>query len=730
MSMMRPDRSYLANPDPNIGLGNALTSEPQMRSMDPARIWQTIVRRRKLFALVAIPLFVLVALLTFIQKTQYTTNVRMIAGSANSDSSSGVASSAGTTDLSILNALQQARGTQTPETYIDLLLQPSIASTVAQKLHTDATPEQILKAVKAAPIPDTAILSLNATWTDPETSAAIANAFADAFTEHERALIGHQADDILKSTGQQLPEAEAKVNAAQDELTAYEQSVNIVSLPEQTTNLVSQAATLSAKIQAAQAESSGAQNSLNAVENSLASTPQTIVGSESVAANPARQAAEADVARYSAQLRQDTQRYTESYPGVIADKAQLIAAQHALKSIPETTFGGNSTIPNPVYQGLLTQEAQLKSQIASADAMVQTLQQQVEAGKPDIASLPEKSRRIAALEQTLKTAQDYQAGLLEKQRAATIAKSTAISDVTLTQAADPAAATKKPNRLLNILMGLLLALVLGIVAVFAAEFVDDRFRSASDIRDRLGLPLLGTIPRFDELSVAKDEWIKPLSVEAFHQLVASLRYASNDPPRSITFTSPDRGDGKSTVVYNTALSMGLMGQRVLVIDGDLRRPTVHEKFGVSNDRGLADVLVGLATLEDAIKPTDHPDVYILTAGRPVPNPVALLQSETFDRVLREATAGFQQVLIDGPALRPIVDSLMLGLKTDGVVLVVSSPNSNGRTVAAALTKLRSVGSINLLGIVLNAVTPDKREYSPYYLGMGQSISLPATGGVS
>ena len=730
MSMIRPDRSQLATPDPNLGgFGNAFAPEQQLRSMEPGRIWQTILRRRKLFALVAIPLFILVVLFTAVQKTQYTTNVRMIAGSANSDSSSAVASSNGNTDLSILNALQVARGTQTPETYIDLLLQPSIANTVAAKLKMNATAAQILKSVKAAPIPDTAILSLSATWTDPQTSAAIANAFADAFTEHERALIGHQADDILKSTSEQLPEADANVNAAQNELTAYEQSVNIVSLPEQTTNLVAQEAALNAKMQAAEAESSGAQNSLDAVENSLASTPQTIVGSESVAANPARQTAEAEVARLSAQLRQDEQRYTDTFPGVIADKAQLIAAQNALKSIPETTFGGNSTVPNPVYQGLLTQEAQLKAQIASAQAQMQTLQGQVEQGKPDIASLPEKSRRIAALEQTLKTAQDYETGLLDKKRAATIAKSTAISDVTLTQAADPLTAVAKPNRFLNILMGFLIALVVGLIAVFVAEFIDDRFRTADDIRDRLGLPLLGTIPQFDELSVAKDEWIKPLSVEAFHQLVASLRYASNDPPRSITFTSPDRGDGKSTVVYNTALSMGMMGQRVLVIDGDLRRPTVHEKFGVSNDRGLADVLVGLATLEDVIRPTAHAGVFVLTAGRPVPNPVALLQSETFDRVLREATTGFGQVLIDGPALRPIVDSLMLGLKTDGVVLVVSSPNSNGRAVSAALEKLRSVGSINLLGIVLNGTVPDKREYSPYYLGMGQSISLP-TGRVS
>jgi capsular exopolysaccharide synthesis family protein len=726
MSMMRPDPAHLAPADQSGGF--AFAPEPQLRSMDPMRIWLTVVRRRNLFMLVAIPLFALVALFTILQKTQYITNVRMMAGSANSDSSQ-VQTSAGSTDLSVLNAFIASRGTQTPETYIDLLLQPSIADDVAQKLKIDASAKDILNAVKAVPVPDTAIVSLTATWSNPTISAEIANSWADVFTDHERALIGRQADSLLKSTSEQLPEADAKVSAAQAELSAYEHLVNIVSLQEQTTNIVTNQATLQAKLQAAQVEEQQAKESLSSVESLLASTPETIVGSESVAPNPARQAAEADVARLSAQLRQDEQRYTESFPGVIADKAQLASAKNALKSMPQTTFGGNSTIPNPVYQGLQTQEGQLNTQIASAQAQIQALSGQIEAGKPEIASLPDKARRIAELERAVKAAQDYEQGLLEKRQEATIAKSTAISDVTVTQAADPATAIEKPNRVVNIFIGLLFAIVAGLIAVFAAEFVDDRFRTADDIRDRLGLPLLGTIPQFDALSVAKDEWIKPLSAESFHQLVASLRYASNDPPRSITFTSPDRGDGKSTVVYNTALSMGLMGQRVLVIDGDLRRPTIHEKFDIPNTRGLADVLVGLATLEDVIRPTEHPDVFVLTAGRPVPNPVGLLQSETFDRVLRETTASFQQVLIDGPALRPIVDSLMLGLKTDGVVLVVSSPNSNGRTVAAALAKLRSVGSINLLGIVLNGTTPDKREYSPYYLGMGQSISLP-TGGHS
>ncbi len=721
MNSLRPANGQVVNYDPNMN-GGPYVPEPQMRSLDPGQLWQTIVRRRRLFLSIAVSLFVLVAILTFLQRPQYTTTVQLIAGTANADGSANVAQNTDT-GLSLLNALLLAKGMQTPDTYVDLMLQPPIAQEVAKKLGLTASTKTVLDAVKAKPVPDTAIMRLEATWTDPKTSAAIANEWSTAFVDRERTLVGQQADALLASTREQLPEAESKLAQAQDELAAYEQSVGIADLPSQTTGIVTNEETLEAKEDAAVLEGQQAQATLADVQSQLASTPPTVIGSESVAPNPVKQTAESDVARLRAQLAQARQQYTDDHPTVVALRAQLAQAEQSANAAPDQIPAGSATVPNPVYVQLQTQATQLSSQIASAAAQVQTLSQQIAAYKPTISSLPAKARRIAELERAVKASQDYLAGLQEKNRDAIIAKSTAISDITVMEPADPATAEKRPLIVLNLLIGLVFGTVLGLVAVFVAEFIDDRFRTAEDIRDRLQLPLLGTIPAFDDASIAQNEWIKPLTIESFHQLVVSIRYASNAPPRSITFTSPDRGDGKSTVVYNTAMSMGSMGQRILVIDGDLRRPTMHEKFGLVNDRGLVDILVGLAKLEDVIRPTSNPDVFVLCAGRPVPNPVALLQSEAFDRVLLDATKNFPQVLIDGPALRPIVDSALLGQKTDGVVLVVSSPKSNGRAVAAALEKLRAFGSINLLGIVLNATTPDKREFSQYYLGMGQTISL-------
>jgi capsular exopolysaccharide synthesis family protein len=150
---------------------------------------------------------------------------------------------------------------------------------------------------------------------------------------------------------------------------------------------------------------------------------------------------------------------------------------------------------------------------------------------------------------------------------------------------------------------------------------------------------------------------------------------------------------------------------------------MHRKFNMSNETGLSDVLVGVARFEDAVRPTEHPNVSVLSSGRPAPNPIGLLQSDGFDVLLKRARERFDFVIVDGPALRSIADGVVLGIKTEGTVLVISAPSSEGRSVRSALERLRAVGGINFVGIVLNRVRPDRRETSDYYLGSGQTISL-------
>jgi capsular exopolysaccharide synthesis family protein len=664
--------------------------------------------------------FGLVCAFTLLQPRSYTTAVKLIAGS----SGQGPAVQAGT-QLPVLNALLEASAAQSSETYAELLQQTPVADEVAHNLALGLSPEQLLAHLKVKPVPDTSILTLAVSWRDPQTSARIANEFADVFVEHERQLVARQADTAIKFLQQQLPAAEEHMRAAQDALSTYEVRVGIADLQTQTKTDIDTLAALESKRQAAELEATQAAASLATVQAQLAQTPPTVVGSQSLAANPVDSQLQSQISSLRVQLNAALKQYTEDHPTVIALKSQLAEAEREMRSQPNQVLAGSSTIPNPVYQQLEQQASTLEAQIASAQAQQETLGRQQAAAKPNLDQLPDKARRIGDLERSAKGAQDIYDELQRKYQDALISKTTAISDIAITQSANPASYSVAPNLPLNLTIGFGLGLILAIVAVFLAEFLDDRFRTEEDVRERLAMPVLATIPQFDPAEWGQNPWVKPLSVEAFYQLVASLRYSSKEPPRTIVFTSPDQGDGKSMIAVNTAISMSMMKARVLVIDADLRRPSLHEKLNVSNERGLSDVLVGLASFPDAIKSTEHTNVWVLTSGKTAPNPVALLQSPEFDEILEQARGRFEYVIVDGPALRSIVDSLILSIKADGAVLVVSSQKSDGRSVAAALQKLHSVGSINLLGVVLNGTKPDVRERSNYYLGAGQSISLPS-----
>ncbi len=667
---------------------------------------KALVRRRALFFCVFSIVVVTGAIFTFFQPRSYATLAKLLVTNSSADGSA-------------LNA----RAAQTPETYADLIQQLPIARQVANDLHLATTPAALLLHVRVEPVPDTPILRLMATWKDPETSARIANGFAAVFVRRERELVTRQADGVITALEREIPRARARSIVAQSALSAYQQQSNVIDLPTQTTDLVQRQTMLSEKVQQAKLDGQQASASLEVVAAELARTPRTMSGQENIVTNPAVAPVQSQIATLQGQLNSARAQYTDDHPSVSALKVQLAAAQRALRALPPRVSGETQTIPNPLYLQLTERAAQFRSAVAASQAQLATTVRQEQDGQPDMHRLPETTRRITALQRNAKAAQDLYDGLQQKYQEANLSRITTISDVTITQPADALNSVKTPNIGLNIVLGIVIALALAFAAVVLAEFLDDRLRTEDDIKKRLGLPVLATIPSFDIIGMKDRAWIKPLSVEAFYQLVASLRYSSETPPRTIAFTSPDHGDGKSTVVVNTALSMGLMKARVLVVDADLRRPTIHEKFHMSNDQGVTDVLVGLARFADVIKATGHEGVSVITSGHAAPNPVALLQSDAFDRLLKSATERFDYVVIDGPALRSIVDGVVLGNKTDGTVLVISAENSQARVVESALAKLRGVGSTNLLGVVLNAVRPDARDRNDYYLGGGQSIAL-------
>ncbi len=723
LSPYSPLNASLAEERPQPIFSTTASVAPEV---DITRWWRVLQRRRMLMAAVFGVVVLAIAAVTFLKPKTYTTEVRLIAGNASTAQTAPNADQ----NLPVLNALLNAGGVQSPETYSELLHETPVVREVVSRLGLNMTPDKLAAHVAIKPVTGTSIIGVAVKWSDPQTSAKIANTYANVFVDRERNLIAHQADSAIGFLQTQLPIAEQRLRTAQGALADYQTRNGIADLPQQTQAQLAQVAALDAKGSQADLDGRQAQAQLQSVVSQLATVSPTIEGQHNINANPVASTLDQQIATVRAQLDSARKQYTDEHPTVIALKGQLASLEKEANRQAATVEAGTTTVPNPVYQNLEQQAATLRAQISADASQASTARAQRAAMDPIVRALPERTQRIGALTREAKAAEDVYNTLEKKYDDAMLSRTTALSDVTITQSADADNASIEPNYFLNMAVAIIAGAVLALGAAFVIEFFDDRFRSEEDVKERLGIPVLASIPALTAIThsgARTGSWIDALAYESYFELVTALRYSSTEAPRSITITSPRQGDGKSTIALNVAISMAQLNARVLIIDADLRRPTLHTKLGFANGKGLSDVLVGMCTLDAAVRESGHPGVLTLTSGTRSPNPVALLQGPSFDRLLETAREQFDFVIIDAPALGPIIDGVILAMKADGAVLVVSATNTDGRAANSALDKLASVSAVNLIGVVLNHTKPESHEYSEYYLASGATGSLPEGG---
>lgn len=208
-----------------------------------------------------------------------------------------------------------------------------------------------------------------------------------------------------------------------------------------------------------------------------------------------------------------------------------------------------------------------------------------------------------------------------------------------------------------------------------------------------------------------DKLPKSITAESYRSLRTNIQYSSIDKQvKTLVVTSSNAGEGKSTVSGNLAYTFFQSGKRVLIIDCDLRKPSLHRKFNVSNEVGLTDVLVGTSELNKVMKKIDD-NLYLLTTGTLPPNPAEIIGSNTMENFLDECKINFDYIILDTPPILPVTDSKLLAIKADATVLVVRSEISKSKHVSQAYKELEKVNA-NVIGTILNDV--EMRSEKLYY----------------
>lgn len=380
-----------------------------------------------------------------------------------------------------------------------------------------------------------------------------------------------------------------------------------------------------------------------------------------------------------------------------------------------------------------TTAADLRAKYLAAKQREDTLRAQVQAQKGEFESLRDKTVGYSELKREVESNRNIYEGLLNRQKQVGVAGGVGSNNISVVDQATIPFSVLKPNRRLNAALGLVSGLFLGLVLAFLLEFLDDRIKNTDDIERLLGLPILGIIPRSKnkdskKLAIMTQSDPRSAFAEAFRSLRTNLMFSTRTGvPRTLAVTSASASEGKTTTSINLATVFAQSGKTILLVDTDLRNPSVHKRLGLDNSKGLTNYLTGQDHAENVTQSCQIPDVYVITAGPLSPNPVELLSGERLDELLALASQGsFDMVILDMPPVLGLADALIVSNRVDATILSVIMGESKKQILSGAFKRLRQARA-NIIGVVLSKARQGSGygyQYDYNYYTYGHEKKLP------
>jgi len=359
----------------------------------------------------------------------------------------------------------------------------------------------------------------------------------------------------------------------------------------------------------------------------------------------------------------------------------------------------------------------IKTNYEAAKANEASLAGKLKESKREMLDLQSRSIQYNILKRETDTNRQLYEGLLQRLKEVSVSGGVGTNNIFIVDKAEVPKRQYSPDIKLNLLIGVLLGIVSGIGLAIFFVFMDDTFQSTNDVEKYLGLSVIGVVPDTEGLNATEDLLAHTIAdarsglSEALRSIRTALQFTTSEGvPKLLGVTSSEMGEGKSTISAGLAIHFAQLGLKVLIIDADLRRPTLHKTFSPPNAKGLSHLLAGGATLTDILHLSHVNNLSYIIAGATPPNPTELLNNYRFTELLRVVSEHYDIVIIDSPPILGLADALVIGSTVKNMVLVIEA-GETARKAAVGCVKRLLTANIRPLGCILN-------RFHPRHIGYG------------
>lgn len=527
----------------------------------------------------------------------------------------------------------------------------------------------------------------------PQFAAQAANAVADGYIAAELERTFGASSYAKTYLEEQLALTKGRLEESERALVQFAQQENLVNVGEGQTLAGQNLGTINTSLAAAQAQRIAAQARWSQLQanNSL---PQDLLTSSLV---PALRQQRADLQR---QYSEKLQLFKPDYPQM----QQLQSQIQELDRQVEAEIGNVRRSVRAEFDAAMAQEKLLEGQLSSL--------------RTESLDTDSRSIRYNILRREADTNRQLYDSLLQRYKMVGAASDVRPNNIAIIDRATVPGGPYSPNGMLNLIMGMLAGLLLGVALAFALEFIDDTLKTPEDVEQKLRLPVLGIIPRLaGKQTVAQAAAdLRSAFSEAYRSVRTALQFSTDHGvPRVLLLTSTSPGEGKSTSALALARNFAQLGKRVLLVEADMRNPSLHRTTGLQADKGLSNLLAGAASLQEVVIDGGQANLSVILAGVLPPNPAELLSGSKMKSLLDIAAEQYDQVVIDGPPVMGIADGPLLANAADATLLVVDSGKTRIGHAQGALKRLLGARA-HVLGVLLTKYNPKAAGHGYQYEG--------------